>query len=107
MNGYDENLIKIIIDNINYPVTVLGGASFRRILRRYQIILAHWNFAGSIFVFQGIHKAVLINYPSKNKKLFLILFKDRFNMKQIVQYLSSGEIALIEAPIPKLKKDKF
>ena len=25
-------------------------------------------------------------------------------MKQIVQYLSSGEIALIEAPIPKLKK---
>ena len=27
MNGYDEDLIKTFMDNINYPVTVLGGAS--------------------------------------------------------------------------------
>ena len=78
MNGYDEDLIKTFMDNINYPVTVLGGASSYENIKKISDNFGPLGIsAGSIFVFQGIHKAVLINYPSKNEKLFLTLPKDK------------------------------
>ena len=69
MNGYDKKLIRIVRDSINIPLTVLGGAGslihIKEIIDEHAIIGAA---AGSLFVFKGIYKAVLINYPSPLEK---------------------------------------
>jgi cyclase len=66
MNGYDLELVELIRNLIDVPLTVLGGAGslddFKNLLDRYAIIGAA---AGSFFVFKGKFKAVLISYPSK------------------------------------------
>jgi imidazole glycerol-phosphate synthase subunit HisF len=65
MKGYDLNIIEQINDIIQIPLTVLGGAGslqdMRKLIEKYGILgLA----AGSLFVFKGVFRAVLINYPS-------------------------------------------
>lgn len=69
MNGYDEKLITKIRDATNVPMTVLGGAGslddIRSLIDHYGIIGAA---AGSLFVFKGIYRAVLINYPQRAEK---------------------------------------
>lgn len=73
MNGYDLKLINTIRENINIPLTVLGGAGsledIGKLISTFGIIGAA---AGSIFVFKGKYKAVLINYPNKIEKEELI-----------------------------------
>ena len=69
MKGFDEKLIEEVYKNINVPLTVLGGAGslrdFKLLIEKFKIIgLA----AGSIFIFKGKHKAVLINYPNQQQK---------------------------------------
>jgi len=63
MNGYDLALIKKVRDCVNLPLTVLGGAGsvddILNLIDEYKIIGAS---AGSLFVFKGVYKAVLINY---------------------------------------------
>lgn len=65
MQGYDQPLIEMIQTRIKIPMTVLGGAGslsdIGRLFEVYKIIGAA---AGSLFVFKGKYKAVLINYPS-------------------------------------------
>ncbi len=72
MCGYDFNLIDKIRDKINIPLTVIGGAGsfddLKKLIARYGIIGAA---AGSIFVFKGKYKAVLINYPNPTEKMSL------------------------------------
>jgi cyclase len=69
MNGYDFDLINSIRKVIDIPMTVLGGAGsmtdIRKLINQYGIIGAS---AGSLFVFKGIYRAVLINYPSSKEK---------------------------------------
>lgn len=69
MKGYDMNLIDKIRDSTSLPLTVLGGAGtlddIGRVINRHEIIGVA---AGSLFVFKGVYRAVLINYPSKNEK---------------------------------------
>lgn len=69
MRGYDFTLIDKISETISIPLTVLGGAgSFvdvKKVIDRYGIIGVS---AGSLFVFKGPYKAVLINYPSQVEK---------------------------------------
>lgn len=69
MKGYDLKLIDLIRDAINIPMTVLGGAGtlehIKEIIKKYKVIGVA---AGSIFVFKGKYKAVLINYPSYLEK---------------------------------------
>jgi len=69
MKGYDFALIEKIRNKINLPITVLGGAGeishIEELIKKFKIIGAS---AGSIFVFKGKYKAVLINYPSKEIK---------------------------------------
>ena len=69
MKGYDIELVDIARNSTDVPMTVLGGASslydIARLVARYRIIGAA---AGSIFVFKGKYRAVLINYPSKSDK---------------------------------------
>lgn len=69
MKGYDADLIDSVRNAISTPLTVLGGAGsvedIRGLVKRYGIIGAA---AGSLFVFKGKYRAVLINYPSREEK---------------------------------------
>jgi imidazole glycerol-phosphate synthase subunit HisF len=73
MKGYDLALIDSIRDAISLPLTALGGAGslddVANLIRRYGIIGAA---AGSLFVFKGVYRAVLINYPRQEEKENLI-----------------------------------
>lgn len=65
MKGYDLALAKKIRDAVTIPITFLGGAGslddIGALIRTCGVVGAS---AGSLFVFKGVYKAVLINYPS-------------------------------------------
>ena len=65
MTGYDLELAKKIRLAVNIPITILGGAGnlddIEALIRCCGVVGAA---AGSMFVFKGIYKAVLINYPT-------------------------------------------
>lgn len=73
MNGYDFKMLDAFRELIYVPMTILGGAGnisdIKEAISRYKTIGVS---AGSLFVFKGKYKAVLINYPSKQerKKLY-------------------------------------
>jgi cyclase len=73
MKGYDLALVEKVRSSINVPMTVLGGAGSLRdigeLIAKYGAIGAA---AGSLFVFKGVYKAVLINYPNRTEKDSLI-----------------------------------
>jgi len=75
MKGYDLALVRTIRESISLPITVLGGAGSLKdigeLISTFGIVGAA---AGSLFVFKGIYRAVLINYPSRSEK-------DALNMK--------------------------
>ena len=66
MDGYDLNLIDNVYSNISIPLTILGGAGnindIKKVIQKHGIIGVA---AGSLFVFKGKYKAVLINYPDR------------------------------------------
>jgi cyclase len=69
MKGFDMNLIDKISEKISIPITVLGGAGslqdIKKVMDRHGIIGVA---AGSLFVFKGVYKAVLISYPTQKEK---------------------------------------
>jgi len=69
MNGYDLDLIEKVKNRLNIPMTALGGAGvledMGKAIDKFGIIGCA---AGSLFVFKGKYKAVLINYPNQEKK---------------------------------------
>jgi cyclase len=69
MKGYDLNLIEKIAEMISLPLTVLGGAGslsdIEKVIDKHGVIGVA---AGSLFVFKGPFKAVLINYPTQIEK---------------------------------------
>lgn len=73
MKGYDHDLIGKIRAAVSIPVTSLGGAGslddIVGLIQRFGMIGAA---AGSLFVFKGKYRAVLINYPSRADKDRLI-----------------------------------
>jgi cyclase len=73
MKGYDLDLIRKVRNVIDTPMTALGGAAslddMGKLINEFGIIGAS---AGSLFVFRGKYKAVLINYPSLADKNSLI-----------------------------------
>lgn len=76
MQGYNLNLIREISAAVTIPVVALGGAGNLQHMRdAYTQAHATALAAGSMFVFYGPNKAVLINYPEKNKiaDTFLLL----------------------------------
>jgi cyclase len=69
MKGYDLDLIAKVREKISLPMTVLGGAGTLEDIEK--VIDAHGVIgvaAGSLFVFKGPYKAVLINYPTQLEK---------------------------------------
>ncbi|MEG0981800.1 AglZ/HisF2 family acetamidino modification protein, partial [Algoriella sp.] len=67
--GYDFGLIRKVFQYTSKPVTILGGAGsledVKKIYKEFKIIGAA---AGSLFIYKGKLKAVLINYPTKEIK---------------------------------------
>ena len=72
-NGYDLELVHKVKDQLTVPSTFLGGASSLEDIGK--LINARGIggcAAGSLFVFKGKYRAVLINYPSLQEKLELV-----------------------------------
>ncbi len=73
MKGYDISLATRLREVVNIPITILGGAGS---LDDMQALFAKCGVvgaaAGSLFVFKGVYKAVLINYPNSQQKDALI-----------------------------------
>jgi cyclase len=69
MKGYDFQIVNQIHKAIRLPITVLGGAGslkdIESVIHYFGVIGAA---AGSLFVFKGIYRAVLVNYPSRAEK---------------------------------------
>lgn len=73
MTGYDIKLLGNISSKVSIPVVACGGAgNLKHLKEAYYKGNVHALAAGSIFVFHGPRKAVLINYPDKQelKELF-------------------------------------
>jgi imidazole glycerol-phosphate synthase subunit HisF len=69
MKGYDLTLVEQVRDAVSLPLSILGGAGsladIEDLIRRHRIIGAA---AGSLFVFKGKYRAVLIQYPTRIDK---------------------------------------
>jgi cyclase len=68
MQGYDISLIRRVSEAVRIPVVALGGAGSNTDLRKaftdgYASAVA----AGSMFVYHGPRRAVLINYPGSKE----------------------------------------
>jgi cyclase len=72
MQGYDLDLAAQFRQALKVPVTFLGGAGslndVRQLVSRVGVVGAA---AGSLFVFKGKYRAVLINYPAPAQKVQL------------------------------------
>lgn len=66
-SGFDLELIKAVSSGLTIPVVAHGGASsvddFRAAIKNGASAVA----AGSMFVFQGPHRAVLVSYPNQKE----------------------------------------
>lgn len=69
MSGYDLELSMMVRSEVNCPITFLGGAgsfsNLEDLIRSCGVVGAA---AGSIFVYKGEFKAVLISYPSQEDR---------------------------------------
>jgi imidazole glycerol-phosphate synthase subunit HisF len=76
MKGYDLSLATKLRQLVNIPITILGGAGslgdIESLIQACGVIGAA---AGSLFVFKGVYKAVLINYPTLAQRDTLIRMK--------------------------------
>jgi len=73
MVGYDLSLVQTVWESCNLPITVVGGAGS---LNDIKVLISTFGqigaAAGSIFVFKGPYRAVLVNYPSRAEKDALV-----------------------------------
>lgn len=73
MEGYDIALMSAVRDATTVPLTALGGAGNLTHVRELVDALGVMGAAaGSMFVFKGSYKAVLINYPNEIEKKALL-----------------------------------
>jgi cyclase len=64
MTGYDLKLIQRLSDTLSVPLVIAGGAGSLKDIREAIDAGASAAAAGSLFIYHGPHKAVLINYPT-------------------------------------------
>lgn len=66
MQGYDISLIRMVSTSVGIPVIACGGAGKKEdFVEAVNEGCATAVAAGSLFVYHGKHRAVLINYPSQ------------------------------------------
>lgn len=69
MTGYDLDLARRLRERINIPMTMLGGAGkLEHLSDLFAACGVVGAAAGSLFVFKGQYRAVLINYPKPAEK---------------------------------------
>jgi len=69
MAGYDLDLLRRISSAVTIPVIALGGAgSLDHMRQAFHEAHASALAAGSLFVFQGQQRGVLINYPDRSER---------------------------------------
>lgn len=69
MTGYDLDLARRLRASVDIPMTVLGGAgSLDHMAALFEACGTVGAAAGSLFVFKGQFRAVLINYPNPGQK---------------------------------------
>ena len=65
--GYDIETLELISNSISIPVIASGGAGnlkdFKKVFAKTQVSAAA---AGDLFIYYGVHKAVLISYPESS-----------------------------------------
>jgi cyclase len=74
MNGYNNSDSISIAKSVSIPITILGGAgNISDISKVHKEFIFNGYAAGSLFVYQGVHRGVLVNYPEKEslKSLFV------------------------------------
>jgi cyclase len=77
MNGYDIDLVKSVADVVSIPVIAIGGASGINDLKMVlQEGHAHAAAGGSIFVYYGRLKAILITAPSEKELISAGIYKN-------------------------------
>lgn len=68
MAGYDLDLVRSVTQHVNVPVVACGGAgTVNHLIEAVRDAGASAAAAGSMFVFHGKHRAVLISYPDEVK----------------------------------------
>jgi cyclase len=67
MKGYDLHMIKKVAERVSLPIIALGGAAEQEDLKKAIDYGADAVAAGSMFVFKGLYRAVLINYPNRSE----------------------------------------
>jgi cyclase len=77
MQGYDIELVKQVTDAVRIPVIACGGAKdihdFRKVLEKGG---AHAAAAGSLYVYYGAQKAVLITAPEEKDLIRIGVYED-------------------------------
>ena len=69
MQGYDLELAKMLKKSLSVPMTMLGGAgSLDDLVSLFDTVGIVGGAAGSLFVFKGKYRAVLISYPTPAQK---------------------------------------
>ena len=82
--GYDLELAKELKKNLKVPMTMLGGAgSLDDIEKLFDAVGVVGGSAGSLFVFKGKYRAVLINYPTPIQKYEICRNSLNYNSKEI------------------------
>jgi len=76
MKGYDIKLIDSLHNTISIPMVFCGGAGNLSHLKEAIDSGAHAAAAGSIFIYKGKQKGILINYPTQNE-LYELLDKEK------------------------------
>lgn len=72
MEGYDVEFAKQVKSALRIPVTFMGGAgSLEHLGQLISAVGVVGAAAGSLFVFKGKYRAVLINYPTPVQKISL------------------------------------
>ena len=88
MQGFDYDLIDSLINFVNVPITILGGGGslldLKKAVNKYGSIGIS---CGSLFVYKGSRKAVLLNYPKKDDKLKLIQVRWNFTGLKILIFV--------------------
>ena len=76
MQGYDIELVRRVVDAVNIPVIAIGGAGEAQDLKDVlEEGHAHAAAGGSMFVYYGKLKAVLITAPSEEKLIQVGIYK--------------------------------
>jgi cyclase len=67
MAGYNLDLIKMVSSKVSIPVVASCGAGLLKHFSEAYDAGAHAMAAGSMFVYHGARRGILINYPAKEE----------------------------------------